>query len=170
MLHWRNHQRCPRSAARQQASLAAHDARHRHRRRRRDRGRRARHRRAAGGEGPHRGARHDAAHGESRASSAAAGRRDRGRQQRLTIDDAKAVDERATTLLAVQPEMRSIAAGRLRQQEHEHADHRDDAELSRGAEVHAQGGQDVHRGGRRRPAARGGRRLGRRRQPRHHDA
>jgi len=30
-----------------------------------------------------------------------------GGQQRLTIDDAKAVDERATTLLAVQPEMRS---------------------------------------------------------------
>ncbi len=30
-----------------------------------------------------------------------------GAQQRLTIDDAKAVDERATTLLAVQPEMRS---------------------------------------------------------------
>jgi putative ABC transport system permease protein len=30
-----------------------------------------------------------------------------GAQQRLTIDDAKAVDERATNLLAVQPEMRS---------------------------------------------------------------
>ena len=30
-----------------------------------------------------------------------------GGQQRLTIDDANAVDERATTLLAVQPEMRS---------------------------------------------------------------
>jgi putative ABC transport system permease protein len=30
-----------------------------------------------------------------------------GAQQRLTIDDAKAIDERATTLLAVQPEMRS---------------------------------------------------------------
>jgi putative ABC transport system permease protein len=30
-----------------------------------------------------------------------------GGQQRLTIDDAKALDERATTLLAVQPEMRS---------------------------------------------------------------
>ena len=30
-----------------------------------------------------------------------------GGQQRLTIDDAKAVDERATTLVAVQPEMRS---------------------------------------------------------------
>ena len=30
-----------------------------------------------------------------------------GGQQRLTIDDAKAVDERATNLLAVQPEMRS---------------------------------------------------------------
>src|SRR4051812_4251222 len=30
-----------------------------------------------------------------------------GAQQRLTIDDAKAVDERATTLVAVQPEMRS---------------------------------------------------------------
>jgi putative ABC transport system permease protein len=30
-----------------------------------------------------------------------------GGQQRLTIDDAKAVDERATTLIAVQPEMRS---------------------------------------------------------------
>jgi putative ABC transport system permease protein len=31
-----------------------------------------------------------------------------GAQQRLVIDDAKAVDERATTLLAVQPEMRSM--------------------------------------------------------------
>src|SRR5881628_1710027 len=30
-----------------------------------------------------------------------------GAQQRLTVDDAKAVDERATNLLAVQPEMRS---------------------------------------------------------------
>jgi putative ABC transport system permease protein len=30
-----------------------------------------------------------------------------GGQQRLTLDDAKAVDERATNLLAVQPEMRS---------------------------------------------------------------
>ena len=30
-----------------------------------------------------------------------------GAQQRLTIDDAKALDERATTLIAVQPEMRS---------------------------------------------------------------
>jgi len=30
-----------------------------------------------------------------------------GAQQRLTIDDAKAIDERATNLLAVQPEMRS---------------------------------------------------------------
>ena len=30
-----------------------------------------------------------------------------GAQQRLTIDDARALDERATTLLAVQPEMRS---------------------------------------------------------------
>jgi len=30
-----------------------------------------------------------------------------GGQQRLTIDDAKAIDERATSLLAVQPEMRS---------------------------------------------------------------
>src|SRR4051812_22417046 len=30
-----------------------------------------------------------------------------GGQQRLTIDDAKAIDERATNLLAVQPEMRS---------------------------------------------------------------
>jgi len=30
-----------------------------------------------------------------------------GGQQRLTVDDAKAIDERATTLLAVQPEMRS---------------------------------------------------------------
>src|SRR6478735_5517841 len=30
-----------------------------------------------------------------------------GAQQRLTVDDAKAVDERATTLVAVQPEMRS---------------------------------------------------------------
>ena len=30
-----------------------------------------------------------------------------GAQQRLTVDDAKALDERATTLLAVQPEMRS---------------------------------------------------------------
>src|SRR6476661_1739908 len=31
-----------------------------------------------------------------------------GAQQRLTIDDAKAIDERATALLAVQPEMRSM--------------------------------------------------------------
>ena len=30
-----------------------------------------------------------------------------GGQRRLTVDDAKAIDERATTLLAVQPEMRS---------------------------------------------------------------
>jgi putative ABC transport system permease protein len=30
-----------------------------------------------------------------------------GAQRRLTVDDAKAIDERATTLLAVQPEMRS---------------------------------------------------------------
>src|ERR1051326_3747012 len=30
-----------------------------------------------------------------------------GGQQRLTLDDAKAIDERATNLLAVQPEMRS---------------------------------------------------------------
>ena len=38
-----------------------------------------------------------------------------GGQQRLTIDDANAVDERATTLLAVQPEMRSQQQDRFRQ-------------------------------------------------------
>ena len=54
-----------------------------------------------------------------------------GAQQRLTVDDAKAIDERATTLLAVQPEMRSTAADRRGQQEREHADHRHHAELSR---------------------------------------
>ena len=62
-----------------------------------------------------------------------------GAQQRLTVDDAKAVDERATTSARRAARDALAAADRRRQQEREHADHRHDAELSRGSQVHARG-------------------------------